>query len=262
MEQELMFENISIGIKTFLRDPQLFAAVQGIRENLPGAQIIIADCGEMTEEKDSYYAELEREGHIHIDLPFDSGFGAMGNAIADRLERPLLLVASDDFDFSTPEVRQGIEKLEYALTAPEIDITFDIVSGRVNNRPYEFYLEERASGEWYEVPLGGHQDLIPYSHCDLTVNYSLIRRCVFDTVRWDDDVKIGGGEHGAFFIDCKRAGFKTVYVSGVNINEQQIRNTPRYNLYRRRALNPERPCFVKRGVKRYILGDGTIDYEI
>ena len=34
---------------------------------------------------------------------------------------------------------------------------------------------------------------------DLTVNFRLIRREVFGKVRWDDDVKIGGGEHGKRF---------------------------------------------------------------
>src|ERR1700691_2948142 len=94
-----MFENLSIGVRTFLRDDKLFRVIEDVRRTLPGAQLIIADCGEMTEEKDSLYAELEREGHIHIDLPFDSGFGRMSNEIVDHLDRPYLLIASDDFDF-------------------------------------------------------------------------------------------------------------------------------------------------------------------
>ena len=256
-----MFQQISIGIKTFLRDPQLFNTIDAIRRNLPDVRMIIADCGEMTEEKDSLYAELTREGHVHIDLPFDAGFGAMSNAIVDKLRRPLLLVASDDFDFSTLETRQGIEKL---IRTANLYSKSDIFSGRVNNNPYEFLLHDRGNGIVEEEACG----IIPdpdfpqdYYWVGLTVNYSLIRSRVFDTVRWDDDVKIGGGEHGSFFLDCKRANLKTVYVPGVNINEQRIPDSPRYRMYRRRAMDPARPCFDRRGVRKYVLGNGQVDYD-
>jgi hypothetical protein len=253
-----MFENIAIGIKTFLRDEQLFNTIQAVRENLPGAQLIIADCGESTEAKDGLYAELIREGHVQIDLEFDAGFGSMSQSIVDVLERPYLLIGSDDFDFSTHDVRLGIEKLEYFLHYhPDVHIA----SGRVNNNPYEFNLIERQPGEWYEEPVGQSMYDAIYRKCDLTVNYSLIRKYVFSRVGWDTEVRIGGGEHAAFFIDCKRAGFKTVYVPGVNINEQKVRNSPRYNMYRRRAQDPARPCFVRRGIKKYVCGNGVVDYE-
>ena len=58
-----MFEKIAVGIKTFLRDAKLFKAIEGIRTNMPGAQIIVADDGEMTHEKHNLYADLVREGH-------------------------------------------------------------------------------------------------------------------------------------------------------------------------------------------------------
>lgn len=254
-----MFENLSIGIKTFLRDPQFFNTIQAIRTSLPNAQLIIADCGEMTEEKDSLYAELEREGHVHIDLPFDSGFGVMSNAIADKLQRPLLLVGSDDFDFSPIEVRHGIEKL---LHVAHFHPEFAVLSGRVNNWPYEFLLCDHGNGFIEEVNLGVVDLYADYHRVDLTVNYSLIRKEVFKKVRWDaPEPKIGGGEHFAFFWDCKQAGFAVAHVPGVNINEQQVRSTPRYNLYRRRAMDPARPCFVKRGIRKYVMGNGVVDYD-
>ncbi len=257
-----MFEKIAIGIKTFLRDDCLYNTIEAIRTNLPDAQMIIADCGDHTEEKEGVYADLAREGHHTIQLPFDAGFGAMSNAIASALTRPYLLMGSDDFDFSPRKVRDDVQRLEWIL---EKDRSVSIASGRVNDCPYEFTLiESYHYGEIREIPVNcssaghGYGD---YLYVDLTVNYSLIRNKVLDVVRWDDDVRIGGGEHGAFFVDCQRAGFKTIYVPGVNINEQQVRNSARYNEYRNRARSPERPCFVRRGIKKYILGDGRIDYE-
>jgi hypothetical protein len=256
-----MFEKISIGIKTFLRDEQLFNTIHAIQDNLSNAKMIIADCGDHTEEKDGVYADLAREGHHTIQLPFDAGFGAMSNAIADVLDRPYLLIGSDDFDFSTQDVRQGIKLLQEVLD----DYPYvDIASGRVNNNPYEFELLDEGHTVT-ELPLDfidKHRiQYLRYVKCDLTVNYSLIHEDVFDKVRWDDDVKIGQGEHGAFFVDCKRAGLVTVYVPGANINEQLVRNSARYNEYRNRARSPERACFVKRGIKKYVLGNGIIDYQ-
>jgi len=258
-----MFENISIGIKTFLRDEHLFNTIHAIQKNFDNAQMIIADCGDHSEEKDGIYADLARDGHHVIQLPFDAGFGVMSNAIVDVLKRPYLLTGSDDFDFAPKSVREGIMSLENTL----IDFrNIDIVSGRVNTRPYEFNLLE-LDGEITEVPLFSIKNAAHENHylsvnpCDLTVNYSLIRNKVFDTIRWDDDVKIGGGEHGAFFLDCMRAGIKTAYVPYVNINEQQVRNSERYRQFRNRANCDARPCFMKRGVKKYILGDGRVDYQ-
>jgi hypothetical protein len=256
-----MFSKISIGIKTFLRDEQLFNTIHAIQDNLPNAQMIIADCGDHTEEKEGVYADLARDGHHTIQLPFDAGFGAMSNAIVDVLDRPYLLIGSDDFDFSTEEARQGVIWLQDVLDDyPHVDIA----SGRVNNCPYEFELIDEGHTVT-ELPLDfidkHRTQYLRYVKCDLTVNYSMIQEDVFDKICWDSDVKIGQGEHGAFFVDCKRAGMMTVYVPDVNINEQAVRNSQRYNEYRNRARSPERACFVKRGIKKYILGDGRIDYE-
>ena len=88
-----------------------------------------------------------------------------------------------------------------------------------------------------------------------------MKRRVFENVSWDGDQKIGQGEHGSFFVDAKRAGLRTAYVPGVNINTQRKPMPPEYRPYRSRAANPERSCFKKRGIKTYILGDGRVDYQ-
>lgn len=254
-----MLDKISIGIRTFLRDAKLFHCIDGIRKTMPEVQMIIADCGEHTEEKDGLYAELRRDGHIVIQLSFDAGFGAMSNAIVEALERPLLLIGSDDFDFEPPEVRQGIERMAGVLRD---HCNVDIVSGRVDNKRYEYNLHitgDRVT----ELTVMAHPNDTRFSYIpvDLTVNYSLIRREVFNRVQWDNDVKIGGGEHGAFFYDVAQAGFRVGYVPGVNINQQKQPDDLRYRQYRMRAAGPERPCFDKRGIRKYVLADGTVDYE-
>lgn len=245
---------VAIGIKTFLRDELLINAIRAIRETMPEVQLIIADDGRSSMQKAITYCQLMNGGHEVIMLPFDSGFGAKSNVIAKACERPYLLIGSDDFDFRY--ARSGIERLYQTLNSnPHIAIA----SGRVNTRKYEFDLQDLGD-TIVETPVDD-SGTNPLLTVDLTVNYSLIRKEVFQKVSWDNDVKIGGGEHGAFFIDCMRAGFQTAWVRGVNIDEQPMPALhAEYMKYRRRALSPDRPCFEKRGIKKYILGNGQVDY--
>lgn len=256
----LDLSKVSIMVRTFLRDECLFNTVSAIEHTMPEIRIIIVDDGEMTEEKDGVYADLIRRGHQIIVLDFDKGFGAKSNAGVAALQTPYILIGSDDFDFSPASVRWGIEQLVRVL---DDEPYLYIASGRVEGRggAYEFHLHDEGH-KITETPIDycpeEHADFVP---CDLTHNYSLIRKEVFDRIRWDEENKIGGGEHGAFFVDCKRAGFRTAWVPGVSIAEQKIPASPRYKQYRARGYGRERISFEKRGITEYILGNGVVDYK-
>lgn len=258
---------VNVLIKTFMRDPHLFNTVQSIERTLPEVKMIIVDDGYHTAVKSALYHRLSLSGHRIIELPFDSGFGAKSNAaISFAQERPYLLIGSDDFDFAPEFVRKGIERLTDVLDA---DVEHVIASGRVNNYPYEGWLIDDGARvtERYIKFDDEHftEHGTSYHYCHLTVNYSLIRSSILGfghrQVHWDDDVKIGGGEHGAFFIDVLRSQCGHVcYVPGVNITEQQnIPTDVRYQNFRGRARKPERPCFAKRGIKEYVLFGGTVE---
>jgi hypothetical protein len=78
-------------------------------------------------------------------------------------------------------------------------------------------------------------------------------------VRWFDDVKIGGGEHGSWFISVKRAGWKVAVVAGANIREIKGHVPGNHRDYmdkRARAQNPERPCYLRIGIKHYLTSSG------
>jgi hypothetical protein len=127
--------------------------------------------------------------------------------------------------------------------------------------PYEFDLEDLGDTIIEHIAHVPAHPTLWAVNCDLTVNYSMIKRRVFEKVSWDNDQMIGQGEHGAFFVDCKRGGLSTAYIPGVNINTQRKVDPPEYKPYRARAHSPERSCFVKRGNKKYVLGNGQVDYE-
>jgi hypothetical protein len=248
---------VSVGIKTFLRNSKLINTIDAISRTMPDAKMIIADCGDHTSEKNKIYADLLCLGHQIIQMDFDAGFGAMSNAIAGRVDTPYLLIGSDDFNFDPPSVRTGIEKMLDVLENSDVDIA----SGRVRG-PYEFDLEDLGSTVIeHKREMSELDKRSWYVEVDLTVNFSIVKKHVFDKVRWLDSVKICGGEHGANFISHKRAGHKVAWVPQVQITEQEGVDSLRYQQYRRRC-GPERPAFDAIGVRKYVLATGQIDYEV
>lgn len=252
--------DVSILVKTFLRDEYLFHTIESIWCSLPECQMVVIDDGDQDDFKTDVYEIARTKSHKVTVLPFDSGFGTKSNVGIREADRSLILIGSDDFDFSLPEVREGIEKL---VDVMDTDPTVGIAAGRVNNQPYEMNFKIRG-GRVEEhrlvLPRGWMK---PYYDCDLTVNYYLIRKSVFNNkdVWWEEDVKIGGGEHAAQFLKMKCAGVRTVWVPGVNINEQSPKPIdPRYGEFRGRARAPERPCFDRLGITEYVCLGGEIDY--
>ncbi len=250
--------SVTVLIKTFLRDGYLTRCIAGIQKTMPEVKIVVVDDGEESSDKIKLQSRLRAEGHVYHWLAKDSGFGAKSNAAIQFYDRPFTLIGSDDFDFAEPSVRRGIERM---LMVMESDPELGVASGRVNNQPYELRME--FGPDWVKAEPGyrGSKRVkgIDYQFTDLTVNYSLIRRGVFEKVRWDDDVKIGGGEHGAFFVDVKRAGWKVALVSGASIRELPANagwRHPSYVSLRGRARDPERPCYLRRGIKHFITSSG------
>jgi hypothetical protein len=257
---------VAIMVKTFLRDGYLKACLDGLEENFADAKIVVVDDGYESGQKITRYADLRRKGHACAWLPFDSGFGAKANAAIPLCDRQYVLIASDDFDFSDPAARAGVEAMQKVLDAVP---SLALVSGRVDGKRYEFVWEvgPRSLKEIPRYHGSGEVDGTKYHLCDLTVNYSLIRTKVFQPqfgeIRWDGgDVKIGGGEHSAFFIDLQRTYWGVAVVEGANIN-QLPRNWQwmhkAYPEMRARARQLGRPCLKKRGVDIYVLADGTAE---
>ncbi len=258
---------VDVLVKTFLRDNHLKEVVSTVEEKLPEVRLVIVDDGEPSTSKNALYLRLNNAGHTAIYVPFDSGFGAKSNTAIEHYARPYVLISSDDFDFSTQSVREGILKLVDVLD----DGYVDIASGRVANNPYEGWLsidEQNNVVEKYidfTQPPARTRGGVAFRYCDLTVNYSLIRAEVLGwqegQIHWDSEVKIGGGEHGAFFYDAKKAGLRVAYVPGVNINEQFTKRTdPRYPDMRARARRRERECFANRGIPTYTCFGGSVEY--
>jgi hypothetical protein len=257
---------VAVMVKTFLRDGYLMACLDGLEKNFADTKIVVVDDGYESREKITKYAELRRKGNACAWLPFDSGFGEKANAAIPLCDREYVLIGSDDFDFGDPKARAGVEAMVKVLDAVP---SLGLVSGRVDGNPYEFCWEQ-GDHSLREVPKfysSGEVDGVRYHLCDLTVNYSLIRTKVFQPqhggIRWDGGaVKIGGGEHSAFFIDLQRSYWGVAYVEGANIC-QLPRNYnwmhKSYPAMRGRARMVGRPCLKKRGVDVYVMASGVAE---
>jgi hypothetical protein len=257
-------DRVCLMVKTFLRDGLLFRCIDGVERNLPEVKMVIVDDGREWPTKITLYASLRDRGHECVWLPFDSGFGAKANAALPYCDREFVLIGSDDFDFSYPDVRAGILKMQAVLDG---DPSVHIVSGRVDGLPYESLLEIDGSTV-REIP--GHRETrsvngVTYKTCDLTVNFSLIRRACLGphALHWDgEDAKIGCGEHGSLYFDAKNLGYGVSVIEDVSIREMGWDFSlvhPEYPQFRNRARLPARPCFKARGIERWYLQDGTCE---
>ncbi len=270
--------NVTIFIKSFLRHGLLQECLAGIKANLPECKVLIID--DSFEHESNRCAMVPDSDKIKtVFMPFDSGFGAKSNEMIRHLDTPYVLIGSDDFDFYPTAVREGLINM---LTVLEEMAGVAIASGRVNGSSYESDLEFGPDGSWvreHKLVTGHPPHRAPcpqqtptgvvFIPCDLSVNYSLIRAEILGfnvgEVHWDDDVKIGGGEHGSFFVDVYRAfgEDRVAYVPGAEINElpyDPAKVDPRYMTFRMRALEPGRACLVKRGIKRWYLPSGECEY--
>lgn len=225
MPEGTPFDNICVFISTFLRDGMLFRCIDSILQHMPGARMVIADDGAETKQKIKRYAELRRMGHTAFWLSFDSGFGTKRNAAIQHYDRPYTLIGSDDFIWDADSAQGVLDMLRILASDTELGV----VSGRVDGNPYEGDIveEKREDGMIHMrlvKPTSTWQvaDGVKYRTCDMTVNYNLVRREVFDHVHWHEEFKIGG-DHLLFYQQVKAAGYLTAYVHGVNVKSQGAR---------------------------------------
>lgn len=239
--------DVTILITSFLRFGYLNTCLHGAREKLPECGLLVVDDSDETQKETIHSGG----SWTIVEMPFDSGLAAKRNMGVRYCKTQYLLLGCDDFDFSTSEARQGIERL---LSVLEENPDIDVASGRVDNHPYEGFLEYKPGHFIREHRLTPNHTA-PFFDVDLTVNYFLARAARI--VPWDDRMKIGG-EHGDWFLSMKEAGRRVVWVPGVNITTLHLGTSknvqsPLYGGFRGRALELGHRIFKeKRGIRDYI----------
>lgn len=207
---------VALFIKTFLRDDTLQLVIDSIREHAQRLdyRIYIADDGEIDDDKQALYEQLESEGHRIIRLPFDMGASGGRNAALRYIEEPYILRMDDDFIF-TEETR--VDRMVAVLDA---DTTIGAIAdlevqqyrgkgltpGQVS--PGQGELVQMGATLW-KVPAvletvdWETADGVRYARCGFARNFLLIRRELLDHIRWDRRLKIRG-EHVDFMLQIVR----------------------------------------------------------
>ena len=177
-------------------------------------RIYVVDDGVDDGDRNRLYADLEKAGHSVIRLPFDMGASAARNAALLHVDEPYVLRMDDDFVF-TPDT--SVDRMLALLKArPQIGAVADLEIQRHRGRGVRSGQVSAGQGRLDQI--GGTLWKIPFalervewqetagvrfSMCDYCRNFLLIRRELFDDVRWDDRLKIRG-EHIDFMLQIRR----------------------------------------------------------
>jgi hypothetical protein len=249
-----MLENVTILIPTFHRRGYLRDCLKGIAENLPECAVAVASDDGLVSERD-----LLLDGDLRdswFTMPYDCGLTTKRNILAHGTMTRYALMGSDDFDFSTPEVRKGIIEMALALKYnPEVDV----VVGRYNNRDYHGFLEH-MKGHYikeYLLDYESEPDIrspLPLWKIDIGPNYFLARAQLLRDFPWDETIRPIGGEHADWFLDLKERGASVMYMPFANINElpkDRSKEHPSYREFRNRCWEGHAIFMKKRGIKKY-----------
>lgn len=247
-------EKIDICITTIERPRALERMLLSIASHCPDASIHIADQSE-TIEPESYdrlgeqldSAGLQSRPTVHR-LPFDCGVSVARNHLVDSTAGEYKLVVDDDGVFTADT---AIERMAQLLDAhPRVGIVGGGVmrDGQVRHVGAEL---QRRGAVLHELeasqPFGEH-DGIRFREVGFLPNFALIRRELFEHIRWDPELKIGG-EHLDFYLRLPRTPFIAVMtpdVSGEHAPAERDRD------YMRLRLRGDflKAMMVKHGLRR------------
>lgn len=236
----------AILITTFLRDDMLFRCVDSIREFYPSIQIFVGDNGRPSDEKTEFLAERNA---THLMVTFDCGVAGVRNESIALIPKSykFLFVCEDDIVF-TKDTK--LAKLRKVLNAsPKIGIASGMLKfADGKEQHYEGthwidgntkYVRKLKDPEWLDA------QGVKYCYCDLALNVFLMRRTVWERVKWDAQFKTAL-EHADFFCSIKyslkggkaterKNPWRVAYVPEVWAYHKTGQESPEYMRYRQRA---------------------------
>lgn len=196
--------DVTVGVKTFLRPDRLDRCLNSLHGK-GFAQVIVADDGEIDEEKRQVYRfHGEHLALKLLRLERDSGLAYGRNQIVDRCETEFLLMLDDD-----QAVPENVGDLKTILVADqEVGGVAGFWSeyGRIkctscNIYEYEDYIVKDILGDVPRREVGS----LTYYLFDHINNSTLYRTGVLKETPWDPYYKIGK-EHLDFYLAHKRLG--------------------------------------------------------
>lgn len=259
MKSRHSFADVTAIIKTFLRDEYFFECVRSLRSAYPDITIIAADSGYPSEEKRRFAKEQGIEYH---EMPFDAGICKGRNFLVEKVKTPLVLIGDDDF-FYTPET--NIEAMLAVLDDSGADIVGGLVKegGKVREYQGDMTFDGdtlRYTGIPAQAANMRTERGFRWASADITFNFAIIRRHVFERALWDPRIKVAY-EHSDFFLTAKDEGFRTAFTPDTVVVHKPGHVRPdetEYKPFRHRRSDREY-FFRKWGVRRAIDMSGNED---
>jgi glycosyltransferase involved in cell wall biosynthesis len=190
-------EDLTIGIKTFLRPQKLRETLQGIDEkDWEVSEVIVADDGKEDQEKEEVYQEYSEKLPLKVlNLEFDYGLAASRNEIVDECSTEFLLVIDDDMTppENLPELRDALKNSEYGGIAGVLR-----EYGEKRACASDFHLEDDF------LILDIREEKEPDEHGVIEFDYlpscAMFRTECLEQFPWDDFYVISG-EHIDFYLN-------------------------------------------------------------
>lgn len=233
---------IGVVIINFLRPDCTIKCVNSLLKEQPDIQIYLGD-----QDKNSVLENHFTQENIHwVQLPFDCGIGYARNLLITQMLKDgcdYFMWADNDFMFDSSF------KLDDALSILKSNKRIGIVGGSVkkNNKMchYErFMYYDRKRGILTYVPIElSHPeekdiDGIKYFDCDITFNFAIAKKAVWEDTRvhWYEGIKCRY-EHSQFFLQIKRySKFKVVYCPSMSVHHEHT-GSVEYKKYRFRQTD-------------------------
>jgi len=214
-------DDVAILVTTFMRDSALFQCIKSIRAYYPNIAIFVADNGKPNEKKKQFCKTHEC---TLVTSPFDSGVGSARNAVFSVLPEQYrhVVICEDDVLF-TDETR-----LENWIAVLEAEKDIGIVGGVLKKystktltvQNYEAWLYAKAAMLYVEkidrfdwkMTCG-----IKYALCDIVINVFMMKREVWNSQKWDADIKTWPEHEDFFFGLKKKTDWKVTYTDTVSL---------------------------------------------
>jgi len=225
--------DIAIVFDNFLRDGIMFNLIESIFKYAPGVKIYIADQSIYHPNTMILYNKLILKGHEVIFCGLDCGISvARNNAIKQVNEKYIFMCDCDNL----------------FTRFTDLNILKNILEKNCNIGLVSLYEKEHNQINHYEINLERTGDLLIYNYisehadcrnkefflCDYTMNMGLAKKELFDSVKYDEQMKLT--EHLDFFMSIKyNTEWKVACATSVNIDNQDIiLDNSSYNLFRAR----------------------------
>ena len=242
-------------ITTFLRDKALFKCIKSIRKVYPDIAIFIADTGHESKSKDDYCTKYNCE---LFKLPFDAGVCVAKNEGIERIpdRYRYVFMCEDDIIFTE------MTRLEILRDILEQRKQIGIVGGSLKKvkrhekeeQNYEatlriendtIYVEKVEKLQWKKF---GNTK---YFCCDIISNVFLMRRDVWQQIKWDERYKTTP-EHTDYFLLLKHnTDWEVAFTDSMRMEHHVQEYKTHDYLIRRTRTNGYKLLADKWGVKYY-----------